>query len=67
MIFFQQSASADKGMTPRDIGHGRYDTPSARCSRRCFGCGALVAGAALLAHNGVGHRGFRRRRLPRAR
>src|SRR5450755_613829 len=26
MIFFQQSASADKGMTPRDIKHGRYDT-----------------------------------------
>ena len=26
MIFFQQSASADKGMTPDDLRHGRYDT-----------------------------------------
>src|ERR1019366_5533071 len=26
MIFFQQSASADKGMTPKDVRHGRYDT-----------------------------------------
>ena len=26
MIFFQQSTSADKGMTPEDISTGRYDT-----------------------------------------
>src|ERR1700684_4273923 len=26
MIFFQQGASADKGMTPADIPHGRWDT-----------------------------------------
>jgi Mn2+/Fe2+ NRAMP family transporter len=39
MIFFQQSASADKGMTPRDIKHGRYDTASAPCSRRSSASG----------------------------
>ena len=26
MVFFQQSASADKGLTPHDIKHGRLDT-----------------------------------------
>ena len=34
MIFFQQSASADKGMTPRDVRHGRYDTGAGRGSGR---------------------------------
>ena len=33
MIFFQQSASADKGMTPSDITHGRYDTAVGRGAR----------------------------------
>ncbi len=58
MIFFQQSASADKGMTPRDIGHGRYDTAAGAVLAAIFGIGALIAGAALLTHNGAGIQGF---------
>ncbi|MGO8907656.1 MAG: NRAMP family divalent metal transporter [Solirubrobacteraceae bacterium] len=58
MIFFQQSASADKGMTPRDIDHGRYDTAAGAVLAAIFGVGALIAGAALLAHNGAGIQGF---------
>jgi Mn2+/Fe2+ NRAMP family transporter len=58
MIFFQQSASADKGMTPRDIKHGRYDTAAGAVLAAIFGVGALIAGAALLTHNGAGIQGF---------
>ncbi len=58
MIFFQQSASADKGMTPRDIKHGRYDTATGAVLAAIFGIGALIAGAALLTHNGAGIQGF---------
>jgi Mn2+/Fe2+ NRAMP family transporter len=47
MIFFQQSASADKGMTPSDVAHGRYDTALGAVLAAIFGIGALVAGAAL--------------------
>jgi Mn2+/Fe2+ NRAMP family transporter len=57
MIFFQQSASADKGMTPRDVRHGRYDTALGAVLASVFGIGALVAGAALL-HHGGGIQGF---------
>ena len=58
MIFFQQSACADKGMTPRDIEHGRYDTAAGAVLAAIFGVGALIAGAALLTHNGAGIQGF---------
>ncbi|HLL93224.1 MAG TPA: divalent metal cation transporter [Solirubrobacteraceae bacterium] len=58
MIFFQQSASADKGMTPRDIEHGRYDTAVGATLAAVFGLGALIAGAALLTHGGSGIQGF---------
>ncbi len=58
MIFFQQSASADKGMTPRDIEHGRYDTALGAVLAAVFGVGALIAGAALLTHGGAGIQGF---------
>ncbi len=58
MIFFQQSASADKGMTPSDVRHGRYDTALGAVLAAIFGVGALVAGAALLTHNGSGIQGF---------
>jgi len=57
MIFFQQSASADKGMTPADVPHGRYDTGLGAVLAAVFGIGALVAGAALL-HHGAGITGF---------
>ncbi len=52
MIFFQQSAAADKGMTHRDLGHGRLDTSIGAALAAVFGCGALIAGAALAGHGG---------------
>lgn len=58
MIFFQQSASADKGLTPEDVGHGRYDTALGAVLASIFGIGALVAGSALLVHGGSGIEGF---------
>ncbi len=53
MIFFQQSASADKGMTPGDVRHGRLDTALGAGMAAVFGCAALIAGAALATHNGA--------------
>jgi Mn2+/Fe2+ NRAMP family transporter len=58
MIFFQQGASADKGMTARDVNHGRCDTAAGAALAALFGIGALIAGAALLTHNGPGIQGF---------
>ncbi len=58
MIFFQQSASADKGMTPADVRHGRYDTAAGAVMAALFGCGALIAGAALFHHGGAGVQGL---------
>jgi Mn2+/Fe2+ NRAMP family transporter len=66
MIFFQQSASADKGMTPRDVGHGRYDTAVGAILASVFGIGALIAGAALLTHGGAGIQGFAGAGFPQA-
>ena len=53
MVFFQQSASADKGLTPRDVGHGRLDTIAGGTLAAVFGIGALIAGAALVSHGGA--------------
>jgi Mn2+/Fe2+ NRAMP family transporter len=58
MIFFQQSASADKGLTPRDLKQGRYDTIAGGLLAAIFGCGALIAGAALASHNGSSIQGL---------
>jgi Mn2+/Fe2+ NRAMP family transporter len=66
MIFFQQSASADKGMTPSDVKCGRYDTAVGAVLAATFGIGALVAGAALLAHDGSGIQGFAGAGFPEA-
>ena len=66
MIFFQQSASADKGMTPGDVKHGRYDTAAGAVLAAVFGIGALVAGAALLGHDGAGIQGFAGAGFPQA-
>jgi Mn2+/Fe2+ NRAMP family transporter len=52
MIFFQQSASADKGMTSADIRYGRVDTVLGAILAAAFGGGALVAGAALAPRGG---------------
>ncbi len=66
MIFFQQSASADKGMTPGDVRHGRYDTAIGAGLAAVFGIGALIAGAALIAHGGSGIQGFAGAGFPEA-
>ncbi|HSZ13858.1 MAG TPA: divalent metal cation transporter [Solirubrobacteraceae bacterium] len=66
MIFFQQSASADKGMTPADVAHGRYDTALGAVLAAIFGIGALVAGAALLPHHGSAIEGFAGAGFPQA-
>jgi len=66
MIFFQQSASADKGMTTEDVRHGRYDTALGAVLAAIFGIGALVAGAALLTHGGSGIQGFAGAGFPQA-
>ncbi|MGH2861864.1 MAG: NRAMP family divalent metal transporter [Solirubrobacteraceae bacterium] len=58
MVFFQQSASADKGLTPRDLRQGRLDTITGGVLAAIFGCGALVAGAALVGHAGNSVNGF---------
>jgi Mn2+/Fe2+ NRAMP family transporter len=58
MIFFQQSASADKGLTPADIRQGRYDTIVGGVLAALFGCAALIVGAALATHNGANIEGL---------
>jgi Mn2+/Fe2+ NRAMP family transporter len=58
MIFFQQSASADKGLTPDDLAHGRYDTVTGAILAAIFGIGAMIAGAALARHGGAGIQGL---------
>ena len=50
MLFFQQSASADKGMTPRDIRQGRIDTAIGTVLAALAGCATVVAAAPLFAH-----------------
>jgi Mn2+/Fe2+ NRAMP family transporter len=66
MIFFQQSASADKGMTPDDLRHGRFDTAFGGVLAALFGCGAMVAGAVLATHGGASIHGLAGAGFPRA-
>ena len=66
MIFFQQSASADKGMTPRDLPYGRLDTGLGALFAALAGIGALVAGAALFGHGGGGIQGLSGAGFPHA-
>ncbi len=58
MVFFQQSASADKGMTSLDLRHGRLDTIAGGALAALFGCGAFIVGAALSAHGGASIQGL---------
>ena len=51
MLFFQQSASADKGMTPSDIPQGRLDTLIGTVLAATAGCATLVAAAPLFTHH----------------
>jgi Mn2+/Fe2+ NRAMP family transporter len=50
MLFFQQSASVDKGLTPRDIGQGRLDTLIGTVLAALAGCAAVVAASVLFTH-----------------
>ncbi|WP_298292431.1 divalent metal cation transporter [Thiomonas sp.] len=51
MLFFQQSATVDKGLTPRDIGEGRLDTTVGTAIAAVAGCAALLAAVPLFAHH----------------
>jgi Mn2+/Fe2+ NRAMP family transporter len=51
MIFFQQSAVVDKGMTPRDLPQGRLDVLIGGIAAAITGCGALIAAAVLFDHH----------------
>jgi Mn2+/Fe2+ NRAMP family transporter len=54
MVFFQQSASADKGLTAADLRYGRLDTVIGGALAAVFGCGAFLVGAVLQARGGAG-------------
>ena len=64
MIFFQQSASADKGMTPRRRTRSLRHR-SRRVFAAIFGVGALMRGATAQ-HNGSGTEGFAGAGFPQA-
>jgi Mn2+/Fe2+ NRAMP family transporter len=66
MIFFQQSATADKGMTSVDLRHGRIDTAIGAIVAAIFGLGALIAGAVLFVHHSSGIEGFAGAGFPEA-
>ena len=51
MLFFQQSASVDKGMTRRDIRRGRQNTAIGAILAAITGCAALVAATPLFNHH----------------
>ncbi|HEV1998612.1 MAG TPA: divalent metal cation transporter [Candidatus Dormibacteraeota bacterium] len=51
MIFFQQSAVVDKGVTPKDLRQGRLDVVAGGFLAALAGCGALVAAAVLYTHH----------------
>jgi len=69
MLFFQQSASADKGLTPRDLPQGRLDTLIGTVLAAVAGCAALVAAVPLFTHHidmsqNLGGTGFPQALLP---
>lgn len=51
MLFFQQSAVADKGVTPRDIRLSRFDTVLGGALAAAAGIGALVVASVLFNHH----------------
>lgn len=50
MIFFQQSATVDKGITARDVPQGRLDTALGAGMAALAAIGCLIASAVLFAH-----------------
>ncbi len=51
MLFFQQSALKDKGLTPKDIPHARIDTALGAVLASLFGVAAVVASSVLFTHH----------------
>ena len=52
MLFFQQSAVVDKGMQPRDVNAGRFDTMLGAILASAFAIAAILATAPLF-HHGI--------------
>ena len=52
MVFYQQSATVDKGLQPSDISHARTDTAVGAVLTQCLTGAVLVAAAATLASGG---------------
>lgn len=50
MLFFQQGATTDKGMQPRDIGFGRWDTSIGTLLAAIFGMAVVLATVPLYTH-----------------
>src|ERR1700684_3952919 len=57
MLFFQQSAVVDKGMQPRDINAGRFDTLLGVLLASVFAIAAILATAPLF-HHGINSADF---------
>lgn len=53
MIFFQQNAVVDKGMTSQDLVHGRYDTMAGGLLAALFGCAGFVVAVRLAGRSGA--------------
>lgn len=51
MLFFQQSALKDKGLTPKDIPQSRIDTALGALLAAAFGIAAVVAASVLFTHH----------------
>ncbi|GER84529.1 hypothetical protein KTAU_31650 [Thermogemmatispora aurantia] len=51
MLFFQQSASVDKGVTGQDIAHGRLDTALGALLAAVAGIATAIATSPLFAHH----------------
>ena len=51
MLFFQQSALKDKGLTPKDIPHARVDTAIGALLAALFGIAAVAATSVLFTHH----------------
>ncbi|MHB8626906.1 MAG: NRAMP family divalent metal transporter [Aggregatilineales bacterium] len=50
MLFFQQSAVMDKGLTPKDIPHGRIDTAIGAILAALIACATIIATSVLFTH-----------------
>lgn len=50
MLFFQQSAVVDKGLTAKDIRHGRIDTALGALFAATAACATIIATAPLFTH-----------------